>query len=299
MASDNSGAVQTPKGVSDKMTTKVRVAIEPITPVVGAIIGGVDLRERLDADTVAKLRAAVLKHGALFFRDQDLTKAQTTAFLKNFGQLTLDPYSANYEVGVAEEEAVRDYETFNDNAKATQFWHVDSSHGEKPANFLSLRALILPESGGGDTCWGSLYAAYETLSQPVRDMIDRLEALHSDYRTYPLMDKAYLDRLNKGLSNIHPVVRVHPETGRKALLVNPLWTKMIVGVSEVESNHILNMLYTHASQPEFTMRWRWRVNDLVLWDNRSFQHYAVRDYHGRRTLEKGIIAGERPYGPTG
>ncbi|MET0371495.1 MAG: TauD/TfdA family dioxygenase [Sphingobium sp.] len=281
------------------MATKLRVDIEPITPAVGAIIHGVDLREPLDPETFETLHAAVLKHGALFFRDQDLTKAQTTAFLKNFGRLTLDPYSAGYQKGIPEDQAVRDYETFNSNAKATEFWHVDSSHGDKPANYLSLRALILPESGGGDTCWGSLYAPYEELAEPVRDMIDRLEARHSDYRTYPLMDKAYLDNLNKGLSNIHPVVRVHPETGRKALLVNPLWTEKIVGVSELESTSILNMLYTHAAQPEFTMRWRWRVNDMVLWDNCSMQHYAVRDYHGRRTLEKGIIAGERPYGPKG
>ncbi|MET0371285.1 MAG: TauD/TfdA family dioxygenase [Sphingobium sp.] len=281
------------------MATKIRVEIEPITPVVGAIISGVDLREALDQDTVAQLHAAVLKHGALFFRNQDLTKQQTTAFLKNFGTLTLDPYSKNYKEGVPEDEAVRDYETFNDNAKATQFWHIDSTLGEKPANLLSLRALNLPGSGGGDTCWGSMCAAYDALSQPVRDMIDGLEAVHSDYRTYALMDPAYRDNLNRGLSNIHPVVRVHPETGRKALLVNALWTEKIVGLSELESTSILNMLYTHAAQPEFTMRWRWRVNDMVLWDNRAFQHYAVRDYEGRRTLEKGILAGERPYGPKG
>ncbi|MET0371115.1 MAG: TauD/TfdA family dioxygenase [Sphingobium sp.] len=279
------------------MATKVRVEIEPITPVLGAIVGGIDLREQLDQDTAEQLKAALLKHGALFFRGQDLTKAQSTAFLKNFGRLTLDPYSANLEKGVSEDEAVRDYETFNDNAKATQFWHVDSSHGTAPASFLSLRALILPESGGGDTCWGSMQAAYDALSEPIRDMIDGMEALHSDWRTYPLMDKSYLDMLNKGLCNVHPIVRVHPQTGRKALLVNPLWTEKIVGVSEIESSNILNMLYTHASQPEFTMRWRWRLNDLVFWDNRAFQHYAVRDYHGRRTLEKGILEGERPYGP--
>jgi alpha-ketoglutarate-dependent taurine dioxygenase len=279
------------------MATKVRLSIEPITPVVGAIIRGVDLREPLEEDTIAELRAAVLKHGALFFRDQDITKQQANTFLNHFGRQTVDPYARDFEENPTGEKGVRDYETFNDNAKATQFWHLDSTLAEKPADFLYLRAIRLPESGGGDTCWGSMIAAYEALSEPIRRMIDGLEARHSDYRTYPLMDKAYLDNLNKGLNCVHPVVRVNPDTGRKSLLVNQLWTEKIVGVSELESKAILEMLYTHAAQPEFTMRWRWRVNDVVLWDNRSFQHYAVRDYYGRRTLEKGIIAGQRPYGP--
>ncbi|MET0376553.1 MAG: TauD/TfdA family dioxygenase, partial [Rhizorhabdus sp.] len=121
------------------MATRLRIGIEPITPVVGAIVSGVDLRDPLDEFSVEQLHAAALKHGALFFRNQDLTKQQTTAFLSNFGKLTLDPYSKNYKEGVPEDQAVRDYETFNDNAKATQFWHIDSTLGEKPANFLSLR----------------------------------------------------------------------------------------------------------------------------------------------------------------
>jgi len=276
-----------------------KIGIDPITPAVGAVISGVDLREPLDKQTVADIRAAVLRHGACFFRDQDLTQPQTVAFMKNFGRLTVDPYSDRINADFAEESAVHDMETFNDNARATQYWHVDSSHAETPAAFLVLRALILPDSGGSDTCWGSLYAAYESLSEPVRDMVDRLEAVHSDFRTLPLLDKAYTSHLRQGLRTVHPVVRVHPETGRRALFVNPLWTERIVGVSDEESENILAMLYAHSTRPEYTMRWKWRANDLVLWDNMAFQHYAVRDYHGRRLLQKGLIAGERPCGPAG
>ncbi|MCB2080580.1 MAG: TauD/TfdA family dioxygenase, partial [Novosphingobium sp.] len=160
-----------------------------------------------------------------------------------------------------------------------------------------LRALELPPSGGGDTCWGSMYAAYETLSEPVRTMIDGLEAEHSGYKTVPLLGEGVADGLQTAMRSVHPVVRVHPETGRKALFVNELWTERIVGVSQLESDRILRLLWDHSQRPEFTMRWQWQVNDLALWDNRAFQHYAVRDYEGRRVLQKGYVRGERPIGP--
>ena len=167
----------------------------------------------------------------------------------------------------------------------------------EPASLLALRALKLPPTGGGDTCWGSMYAAYETLSDPVRTMIDGLQAEHSAYKTLPLLGGGNTGYLQNELRSVHPVVRVHPETGRKALFVNELWTEKIVGVSQHESDSLLAMLWKHAQSPEFTMRWTWQVGDLALWDNRSFQHYAVRDYQGERVLQKGYVQGDRPYGP--
>ncbi len=271
--------------------------LDPITPAVGAVISGVDLREALSGDTVAQIRAAVLKHGAVFFRDQDLTQPQTVAFLKPFGRLTVDPYTLGGGADVPEELTVHDMETNNSNATATQFWHSDSSHTAAPASMLMLRALELPPEGGGDTCWSNMYLAYDSLSEAVRRMIDPMEAVHSDWRVFPLLDRAYTAMLNKGLSNAHPVVRVHPETGRKALFVNELWTERLVGVPEDESRDILEMLYAQTRRLEFMMRWRWRKNDVVFWDNCAFQHYAVRDYTGRRVLQKGYIKGERPFGP--
>jgi taurine dioxygenase len=195
-----------------------------------------------------------------------------------------------------EKETIHEMPTYA-NSRATAIWHIDSTLAAEPASIIALRALELPPTGGGDTCWGSMYAAYETLSEPVRTMIDGLTAEHSAYKTLPLLGGSNHDYLQQEMRNVHPVVRVHPETGRKALFVNELWTEKIVGVSRHESECLLAMLWKHAASPEFTMRWKWQVNDLAVWDNRAFQHYAVRDYEGNRVLQKSLVKGDRPYGP--
>lgn len=278
------------------MATKARIEFTPITPVVGAVASDIDLSQPLDDATASDIRTAVLEHGAVFFRDQDITQQDTVAFLKNFGTLCTDPFVKDEFSNVPEEYTVHDMQTFG-NGQATALWHMDSTLGAAPAAFLTLRALELPPSGGGDTCWGSMYAAYETLAEPVRHMIDGLYAEHSGYKTLPLLGLGYGEHLQEDMRNVHPVVRVHPETGRKALFVNELWTEKIVGMSSHESQSILEMLWKHSQRPEFTMRWKWRPNDLVLWDNMAFQHYAVNDYEGSRILQKGYVKGEKPLGP--
>jgi taurine dioxygenase len=270
--------------------------IDPITPVVGAVAEGVDLARPLDPETVRAIRAAVLEHGVVFFRDQEITRDQLAGFMRNFGPLCTDPFSVAALEPPREELTVHDMPTYG-NSRATAVWHMDSTLAAEPAALLALRALQLPPTGGGDTCWGSMYAAYETLSEPVRRMIDGLSAEHSAYKTLPLLGGANSGFLQEQMRNVHPVVRVHPETGRKALFVNELWTEKIVGLSRHESDSLLAMLWRHSEAEEFTMRWRWRVNDLALWDNRSFQHYAVRDYQGQRVLQKSYVQGDRPYGP--
>lgn len=279
------------------MATTACIAVRNLTPAVGAVIEGIDLARPLDPAEVATIRETVLGQGAVFFRDQDITRDDTAAFMRNFGTLCTDPFSKLG--GMADpplEMCVHDMPTYG-NSQATAVWHIDSTVGPDPAAFLSLRALQLPPGGGGDTCWGSMYAAYESLSAPIRDLIDGLEAEHSGRRTLALMPAESGEHLQKELRSVHPVVRVNPETGRKGLFVNPLWTDRIVGLSPHESDALLAMLHTHAARPEFTMRWQWRVNDLVLWDNRSFQHYAVRDYEGLRVLQKAYVKGDRPVGP--
>lgn len=278
------------------MATKAQLDIAVITPAVGAVIAGVELSAPLDSETVATIRRAVLDHGVVFFRDQAISREDMRAFLKHFGPLGTDPFSVAALQPLAEEHAVHDMPTYG-NSKATAVWHMDSTLAPEPAALLALRAIELPASGGGDTCWGSMIAAYETLSAPVREMIDGLSAEHSAYKTLPLLGGANTGFLQEAMRNVHPVVRVHPETGRRALFVNELWTESIVGLSPHESDSLLRMLWDHAAKPEFTMRWQWRVNDLALWDNRSFQHYAVRDYEGTRVLQKGYIKGDRPVGP--
>jgi alpha-ketoglutarate-dependent taurine dioxygenase len=278
------------------MATIERRRIETITPAVGAIAHGVDLREELDDETVVALRHAVLDRGVVFFRGQDLTREQVARFMGRFGPLGTDPFSVAALAPPSPETSVHDMPTYA-NARATAVWHMDSTLAPAPAAFLSLRALQLPDSGGGDTCWGSMYAAYETLSQPVKAFIDGLQAEHSAYKTLPLLGGSNTGYLQEEMRNVHPVVRVHPETGRKALFVNELWTESIVGLSQHESDAILGMLWQHSARPEFTMRWRWAVGDLALWDNMAFQHYAVRDYAGNRVLQKAYVQGERPVGP--
>ena len=278
------------------MASLGRLKIDPITPVVGAVAEGVDLARPLDAGTANEIRAAVLEHGVVFFRDQEMTRDHLAAFMKTFGPLFTDPFSLAALEPPSEDRAVHDMPTYG-NSRATAVWHMDSTLAPEPAALLALRALQLPPGGGGDTCWGSMYAAYETLSEPVRTMIDGLSAEHSAYKTLPLLGGSNTGYLQEEMRSVHPVVRAHPETGRKALFVNELWTERIVGVSQHESDSLLAMLWKHSQAPEFTMRWRWRVNDLALWDNRSFQHYAVRDYQGQRVLQKGYVQGDRPRGP--
>jgi taurine dioxygenase len=273
-----------------------KLEIRPITPVVGAVAAGVDLARPLEPEAVGQIRQAVLTHGVVFFRGQDLTREQMLGFMRSFGAPCTDPFSVAALQPPSDAHAVHDMPTYA-NSRATAVWHMDSTLAPEPASLLALRALELPPGGGGDTCWGSMYAAYETLSEPVRRMIDGLQAEHSAYKTLPLLGGANTGYLQNELRSIHPVVRVHPETGRRALFVNELWTEKIVGLSAHESDSLLAMLWRHAQSPEFTMRWRWRVGDLALWDNRSFQHYAVRDYHGNRVLQKGYVQGDRPYGP--
>jgi taurine dioxygenase len=277
------------------MAKAATLEINPMTPAVGAVARGVTLRELNDADTISAIRAAVLKHGVVFFRDQEMSRDDMTAVMKHFGPLGTDPFAKIALEPPPEEHRVHDMPTYA-NSRATAVWHMDSTLAAEPAALLALRALQLPPTGGGDTCWGSMYAAYETLSAPIKALIDGLSAEHSAYKTLPLLDGG-TSYLQEEMRNIHPVVRVHPETGRKALFVNELWTEKIVGVSPRESEALLALLWEHSKSPEFTMRWRWRVNDFALWDNRSFQHYAVRDYHGTRVLQKGYVKGDRPRGP--
>jgi taurine dioxygenase len=261
------------------MATKTRLEIRRLTPVVGAVIGGVDLARPLEPEAIAEIRRTVLTQGVAFFRGQTLTDEQYLAFMAQFGSLGMEPFTLPELQG---EPTVTNM-TSVDKSAPDPFWHVDSTHGAEPVAFLALRAVELPASGG-DTCWGSLYAAYEALSGPVRDWIDGLYAEHTGYKSLSRLSPEHRKYLQQDLRNVHPVVRVHPETGRKALFVNELWTEKIVGVSQHESDHILRMLWDHSARPEFTMRWQWQVNDLAFFDNRAFQHYAVRDYEGTRVL---------------
>ena len=276
------------------MTTSTVLDVQPVTPAVGAVIGGLDLCTSLDDNMVRAIRDAVLEHGVVFFRDQELTREQTLAFMTNFGTPCVDPFSVVGEP-VPALETIIDMVTLA-YSPATAVWHIDSSLAAEPASLIALRALEVPPSGG-DTCWASMYAAYAALSEPLRDLLDGLTAEHSAFKVLPLMGGASYGFLHEDMRNVHPAVRVHPETGRKVLFVDELWTERIVELEADESASLLAFLFEHVKKPAFTMRWHWQPHDLALWDNRAFQHYAVNDYATNRVMQKSLLAGDRPYGP--
>lgn len=272
-----------------------------ITPAVGAIASSIDLRAPLRPETIRAIREAILKHGVVFFRDQDLTRDQMAAFVEHFGTPGADPLMDDDTPHSPTSERTRHpLSTYTMSTYATRnasaVWHMDSTLAPEPAALLALQAIEMPATGGGDTCWGSMVAAYDTLSEPIKNLIDPLMAEHSGYKAMPLLEATSGSTLKRQLRSVHPVVIVHPETGRRALFVNELWTESIIGLSKHESDSLLAMLWSHSRSEPFTMRWKWRVNDIAVWDNRSFQHYAVMDYEGTRVLHKSHVRGLAPQG---
>jgi taurine dioxygenase len=277
------------------MATKTVLDVQPVTPVVGAVIGGVDLRAPLDADTARAIRQALLDHGVLFFHEQELTREEMRAFVGNFGTPIPEPFGGDPEadpIGEADLQPTK---------RATSVWHSDTSYVAEPPSLTALRAIELPLVGG-DTCWGSMYAAYDALSAPMREMLDGLTAIHS---VFPVIERMgltgqrYADdsASDHGYEYAHPVIRVHPETGRRALYVSESWTTRLVELTPAESAHVLALLFEHVKSPDFTMRFRWAPNDIALWDNRAVQHYAVPDYDTPRLMQRVVLAGDRPRGP--
>jgi alpha-ketoglutarate-dependent taurine dioxygenase len=270
--------------------------VRPVTPCVGADIDGVDLRSPLDSTTSDALQQALLDHGVLFFHNQVLTHEQFHAFLCAFGEPIVDPYSA-----LDPSSKVIDESDLSPTRRATAVWHNDSPFLAEPPAITALRAVDLPPIGG-DTCWGSAYAAYEALSEPIRNLLDGLTAVNSLKLALGVMasegqyNGEHLSVLDQ-FESIQPVVRVHPVTGRRALFVTAASTVRIVELTPAESAQVLALLFEHVKSPDFTMRHRWSVNDIAIWDNRAVMHYAVPDYEGARVMQRVVIAGDRPFGP--
>ncbi len=276
------------------MTTTEILHVEPMTPVVGAIVRGVDLGSPLEPTDVEAVRRAVLDHGVVFFRDQEITREEMLAFMTQFGVPRADPFSVD-RPGTSVPPVI-DMHTLA-YRRATSVWHIDSSLAPEPGSLISLRAVEVPPVGG-DTCWSSMYAAYNALSGPLQALLDGLSAVHSASKVLPLMAGAGYGELQEDMVNVHPVIRVHPETGRKALFVDELWTERIVELEPSESAFLLSFLFEHVKSPSFFIRWHWRRNDVALWDNRAFQHFAIGDYDATRVMQKTILAGDRPFGPS-
>ena len=270
------------------------IAIEQVTTNVGAVIDGLDLREPLPAATVAAVRRALVEHGVVFVRGQALSAEQFWDFTAQFGVPLKDETT-----GTAKDRA-SDVRTANFaiSRHSTAVWHADTTSLAVPPWATALRA-VKPTALGGDTCWSSMYAAWEGLSEPMRRMLDGLTAVHSIQPTFDRMldyaagfEAQYLPRHAR--EQIHPVALTHPETGRKALYVSESFTTRIVELPPAESAAVLAFLFRHVEKLDFCMRWKWAPDDLALWDNRCVQHYAVPDYERDRIMQRICLQGARP-----
>lgn len=274
-----------------------KIAIKRISGALGAEIEGVDLSRPLSPETVRTLRQALLDHLVIFFHDQDLASDSYLAFARAFGKPVEYPLI----------KGIEGYPTITEIAKLenerTNFggvWHADTTYLDQPPMGSMLYALEVPPYGG-DTLFANQYLAYETLSEPLRRFLEGLTAINSSAKADVSRTREDMIR-NAGdagpprdyLSE-HPVIRTHPETGRKCLYVNVAHTSHFKGMTESESAPILAFLFEHQIRPEFTCRFRWRAGSLAFWDNRASQHNPINDYHGyRRVMRRITLAGERP-----
>jgi taurine dioxygenase len=276
------------------MNSASDISIQRITGNVGAVIGGLDIRAPMEADAVSLVREALVEHGVIFFQGQDIELDQFWAFMQNFGQPQKEE-STGTDQDRPDEVQTAD---MSPTRHATAVWHADTTSLAEPPMATALRA-VQPTPYGGDTCWSSMYAAWEALSEPVRAMLEGLTAVHSIQPTIDRMGQfapRYLDHYGPrhAPEQIHPVVLTHPETGRKALYVNESFTMRIAELSPAESAALLAMLFRHVEKPDFIMRWKWTANDIAFWDNRCVQHYAVPDYSSARVMQRIVLAGVRP-----
>ena len=277
------------------------IEIVPVNGFIGAEIRGADLA-RLDDAGFRVLHDALVKYEVIVLRGQNIALEDQMAFGARFGELIVHPFSFNRED--KPEVIVLDYSADHPAAR-TDIWHADETYRANPPMATMLRARVLPDRGG-DTCFSSMTAAYRGLSERMQRHVHGLEALH-DFKPFrSLFDdspeqRRRLREIEDAYPNPwHPVVRLHPVSGRRAIYVNPQFTLRIRDLRDDESKALLDFLYAQASVPEYQLRVKWQVDTVVLWDNRSVQHYAPHDYYPRRrTMERVTIAGDKPIGVGG
>jgi taurine dioxygenase len=275
------------------------IEITRVSPAFGAIVAGLDISERLAESEIERLSALLVEHKVLFFRQQPLSPQAQRDFAARFGTLHVHPiYPVLPEL--PEILLLDNHQAFlpdNDN------WHTDVTFSKAPPLAGILAAKRIP-SVGGDTLWSDSTAAYEALSEPMRRLLDGLTAQHSVAKSFPperwQNDPAFKERYERAVAKhppvTHPVVRTHPVSRRKGLFVNEGFTTHINELEPRESETLLRFLYSHVARQEFTIRWRWSVDDVAFWDNRNTQHYAVADYlPERRTMHRATVNGDEPF----
>ena len=289
------------------MASYRRIEVKPIAGALGAEIAGVDLA-RLDDATFKEIEAAWLEHLVVFFRKQSITPQQQIAFAKRFGEIHHHPFMKGMDEHPDILEIIKEE---SDTKAFGEVWHTDQMFNPRPAKATMLYAKETPDAGG-DTLFANMYLAYETLSEPMKAML-------AGVKTWNVGDRKRLGRTSeiaaardgryagnqKMAAKVrdpgdlvteatHPLVRTHPETGRKAIYISN-HTQALDGFKDAEARPIIDFLRAHAVEPEFTCRFRWEVGSMAIWDNRCAQHRALNDYHGkRRRMHRITIAGDVP-----
>jgi len=286
-----------PGGRVARVAAVAELSVRRIAGALGAEVAGVDLARPLPAEAVARLRAAWLEHQVLFFRDQPLAPAQFMAFARAFGTPIEYPFVRGIE---SYPEIIEVKKLEHETTNFGGIWHTDTAYLERPPMASMLLAREVPPRGG-DTLFASMTAAYDALSPGMQRLLEGLKAVNSSAKAD--VSRTREDRVKsdgrgdaqKEYAAEHPVVRTHPETGRKALYVNIAHTVCFAGMSEAESAPILRTLFEHQTRPEFTCRFVWRPGSIALWDNRCTQHNPINDYHGfRRVMHRITLEGDRP-----
>jgi taurine dioxygenase len=269
--------------------------VTPLTTVLGAEISGVALSAELDGDSVTALRQALLRHKVVFLRDQVLDPSALTGVARLFGEPT-EAHPVEPSVEGHPEVLALD----SDEGARADVWHSDLTFQDRPPMGALLHAMVVP-AVGGDTIWSDMSATYEALSPTLRQFLDTLTAAHSPAKAGGYFSQRDPDGDKAGRTAAagpthHPVVRVHPETGRRSLFVNPLFTDKIDGLRRNESDALLETIQQLAIAPERLVRWHWREGDVALWDNRCTMHYALLGFSGPRRMNRVALHGDVPVG---
>jgi len=287
----------------DERTTPGTIEVRPMTVFTGAEIFGVDLKQPPSRETVAAVRAALLKWKVVFFRDQHLDHAQHVAFARALGEPTIGHVLYGHEEGFPEVYSVAKRRERHSHAEPDPIrpwtgWHTDLTTIVNPPAVSILRAVTVPPYGG-DTQFTNLVAAYDALSPTMRRFVDGLRGIHG----YGKVTGNALAQTNRtSFSSEHPLVRVHPETGERALYVSPAFLRSIVGLTARESQQLLELLWEHVVRPDFVCRFRWNAGDIAMWDNRATAHLAPEDVFETdfdRQLYRVTLVGDVPVGVDG
>jgi len=271
--------------------------VQPLACALGAELSGVDLTLELSPKILKELRRLLVEYEVVFFRDQDISPAQHRSLAASFGPLQTHP-AYNTVEGFPE---ITILESTAENPSKIEAWHSDMTFREHPPLGTVLRSKIIPAQGG-DTLWASMTAAYDGLSTPMQNFLANLTAEHDFSYGFKesLAEPGGRERLAQAVADnppvIHPVIRTHPESGKKVIFVNSLFTTRILELNNKESEDVLKFLFEHVVTAEYSCRFRWAPNSIAIWDNRSTQHKPINDYFpAHRMLQRITIDGDIPY----